>query len=45
MPAARTVLRRVDGETVEVPRVEPSTRLVVRDGTAPVLRAADRIPS
>jgi len=41
MMAARTVLRMVDGETVESPRVELATRLVVRDSTAPSpLRAA-----
>ena len=38
--AARTVLRMVDGETLESPRVDLSTRLVVRDSTAPSLQAS-----
>ena len=38
--AARTVLRMVDGEALETPRVELSTRLVVRDSTAPSLLAS-----
>ena len=33
--AARTVLRLVRGEQVEVPRLERATRLVVRESTAP----------
>jgi len=33
--AARTVLRLVRGERLEVPRLELATRLVVRDSTAP----------
>jgi LacI family transcriptional regulator len=33
--AARTVLRMVQGEPVEGPRIELATRLVVRDSTAP----------
>ena len=46
MLAARTVLRMVDGETIDVPRVELSTRLVLRDSTAPAhLRSADPVPS
>ncbi|MGY1697764.1 MULTISPECIES: LacI family DNA-binding transcriptional regulator [unclassified Geodermatophilus] len=35
MLAARTVLRLVQGEPVEGPRIELATRLVVRDSTAP----------
>ncbi|RZU31217.1 LacI family DNA-binding transcriptional regulator [Blastococcus saxobsidens] len=35
MMAARTVLRMVEGEAIESPRVELSTRLIVRDSTAP----------
>jgi LacI family transcriptional regulator len=35
MLAARTVLRLMDDETVESPRVELATDLVVRDSTAP----------
>jgi LacI family transcriptional regulator len=35
MLAARTVLRLVRGEPVEIPGVELATRLVVRDSTAP----------
>jgi LacI family transcriptional regulator len=38
--AARTVLRMVDGERIESPRVELATRLVVRDSTAPSLLAS-----
>jgi len=34
--AARTVLRLSRGETVETPRVELATELVVRESTAPV---------
>ncbi|NEK84614.1 LacI family transcriptional regulator [Blastococcus saxobsidens] len=46
MMAARTVLRMVDGETIESPRVELATRLVVRDSTAPSrLLAAGPVPS
>jgi LacI family transcriptional regulator len=33
--AARTVLRLVRGERLEVPRLELATRLVVRESTAP----------
>ena len=33
--AARTVLRLVNGERIESPRVELATHLVVRDSTAP----------
>ncbi|MCF6744870.1 LacI family transcriptional regulator [Blastococcus sp. KM273128] len=33
--AARTVLRMVDGEAIESPRLELATRLVVRDSTSP----------
>jgi LacI family transcriptional regulator len=33
--AARTVLRMLQGEGVESPRVELSTRLMVRESTAP----------
>jgi LacI family transcriptional regulator len=33
--AARTVLRLVQGEQVESPRIELATELVVRDSTAP----------
>ena len=36
--AARTVLRLAHGETVETPRVELATNLVVRDSTAPIAR-------
>ncbi|TYP88481.1 LacI family DNA-binding transcriptional regulator [Blastococcus xanthinilyticus] len=44
--AARTVLRMVDGETIESPRLELSTRLVVRDSTAPTqLRPVSRVGS
>ncbi|MGY1610122.1 MULTISPECIES: LacI family DNA-binding transcriptional regulator [unclassified Geodermatophilus] len=35
MLAARTVLRLMQGEPVEGPRIELATRLVVRDSTAP----------
>ena len=46
MPAARSVLRMVDGETIDVRRVELSTRLVLRDSTAPDhLRSTDPVPS
>ncbi|WP_346622861.1 LacI family DNA-binding transcriptional regulator [Blastococcus montanus] len=34
MLAVRTVLRMVDGDSIESPRVELATRLVVRDSTA-----------
>lgn len=45
MMAARTVLRMVDGEAIESPRVELSTRLVVRDSTAPAPpRTAGAVP-
>ncbi len=33
--AARTLLRLVDGEEVDLPRVELATRLMVRESTAP----------
>ena len=35
LPAARTVLRLVNGERIESPRVELATALVVRVSTAP----------
>ena len=37
--AARTVLRMVDGEAIESPRLELATRLVVRDSTGPATAA------
>jgi LacI family transcriptional regulator len=40
MLATRTVLRMVHGETLESPRLELSTDLVVRDSTAPPSRPA-----
>lgn len=40
MLAARTVLRILDDETVESPRVELATDLVVRDSTAPPRRSS-----
>ncbi|MGY2065748.1 LacI family DNA-binding transcriptional regulator [Blastococcus sp. SYSU DS0619] len=44
--AARTVLRMVDGETIESPRLELATRLVVRGSTTPSrLRPAEPAPS
>ncbi|MEU6404323.1 substrate-binding domain-containing protein [Streptomyces sp. NPDC046985] len=36
--AARTLLRLIDGEDVDLPRVELATQLVVRDSTAPPRR-------
>lgn len=38
MLAARTVLRLMDDETIESPRVELATDLIVRDSTAPPAR-------
>ncbi len=40
--AARTLLQLIDGGTLHVPRVEPATRLVVRDSSAPPRRTARR---
>ncbi|MGI5472306.1 LacI family DNA-binding transcriptional regulator [Streptomyces sp. CA-132043] len=39
--AARTLLRLIDGEHVDLPRVELATRLVVRDSTAPPVQGAE----
>ncbi|HLT11071.1 MAG TPA: LacI family DNA-binding transcriptional regulator [Micromonosporaceae bacterium] len=44
MLAARTVVRLASGESLESPRIELVTALVVRDSTAPPKKAGERPP-